>query len=120
MKNVKERMDILNIMKKFREVDKLKALLLEEEDQLVLFNAMPKAQIRHGENDITANDLMMNKKPFSQKILKRSTFIEMNENQDSMKKAYDNIYMKPEKSRIDIRLMELYKNMLRNKKQLAG
>ena len=31
MKNIEEKLDIFNIMKKFREIDKLKALLLEDD-----------------------------------------------------------------------------------------
>jgi len=116
MKNVRERMDILNIMKKFRELDKLKALLLEE-DQLVLFNAMPKAQIRPGEPEMTANELLLNKRSFSQRILKKAAFIEMRENQESMKKAYNNLRMKSDKSKIDTRLLELYNNMQTSKNQ---
>ena len=113
MKNVKERMDILNIMKKFRELDKLKALLLEE-DQLILFNAMPKAEIRSDESEISTNELLRSKS-FSQRILKKSTFIEINENQEYLKNAYDAIQMKSEKSKIDYKLMELYNNMLLHK-----
>ena len=114
MKNVKDRMDILNIMKKFRELDKLKALLLEE-DQLTLFNAMPKAEIRPDENETSTND-MLRSKPFSQRILKKSAFIEMNEKQEHIKQSYDNIQMKAKKSKIDYRLIELYNNMLLHKK----
>ena len=44
MKDIEERLDIINIMKKFREIDKLKTLLLEDE-QLVLFNSIPKAEM---------------------------------------------------------------------------
>jgi len=113
MKNVKERMDILNIMKKFRELDKLKALLLEE-DQLTLFNAMPKARIKSGQSEI-ATDELMKSKSFSQRILKKSTFIEANENQEHIKQSYDKIQMKAKKSKIDHKLMELYKSMLLNK-----
>jgi len=117
MKNVKERMDILNIMKKFRELDKLKALLLEE-DQLILFNAMPKAQIRPGDSEITTNELMK-KRSFSQRILKKSTFIEMKGNQELTKAAYENLRVKAKKSKIDTRLLEFYENMLLNKNQFA-
>ena len=113
MKNVRERMDILNIMKKFRELDKLKALLLEE-DQLTLFNAMPKAIIKSGNTIITENDLMKSKS-FSQRILKKSTFIETDEKQEHIKQSYENIQMKVKKSKIDVRLMELYKNVLLSK-----
>ena len=113
MKNVKERMDILNIMKKFRELDKLKALLLEE-DQLILFNAMPKAEIRSDETEITTNELLRSKS-FSKRILKKSTFIEMNEKQELVKQSYDNIQMKGKKSKIDYKLLELYQDMLLNK-----
>ena len=114
MKNVKERMDILNIMKKFRELDKLKALLLEE-DQLTLFNAMPKAEITSGETEAETNSELMKSKSFSQRILKKSTFIEMNEKQEEINKAYEALQMKAKKSKIDSRLMELYENMLTKK-----
>jgi len=113
MKNVKERMDILNIMKKFRELDKLKALLLEE-DQLILFNAMPKVEIRSDETEVTSNDLLRSRS-FAQRILKKSAFIEMNEKQELVKQSYDNLQMKGKKSKIDYKLLEIYQNMLLNK-----
>jgi len=116
MKNVRERMDILNIMKKFRELDKLKTLLLEE-DQLTLFNAIPKTEIRSGETPVRASISLNNEKShaFSQRILKKSTFIEINDKQEEIKKSYDNISMKNKKSKIDYRLLEFYNNILANK-----
>jgi len=111
MKNVRERMDILNIMKKFRELDKLKALLLEE-DQLVLFNAIPKAEIKSDE--ATAKSLALipedgiKTNAFSKILLKKPVFIEINEKQEQIRKSYNNIQMKVKKSKIDARLLEFY------------
>jgi len=116
MESVKDRMDILNIMKKFRELDKLKALLFEE-DQLVLFNAMPKAEIKSGETPTETNPELMKSRSFSRRILKKSTFIEINENQEEMRKAYEALQKKAKKSKIDQRLLELYNNMIQNQKK---
>jgi len=111
MKNVRERMDILNIMKKFRELDKLKALLLEE-DQLVLFNAIPKAEIKSDEATAKSLALIpedgMKTNAFSKIFLKKPVFIEINEKQEQIRKSYNNIQMKAKKSKIDARLLEFY------------
>jgi len=115
MKHVRERMDVLNIMKKFRELDKLKALLLEE-DQLILFNAIPKAEIAAGgEASVGSTGLSKDDlgsvSSFSRRILKKLTFIEVNKGKEQVEKAYEKIQMKMKKSKIDARLLELYQNM---------
>ena len=46
LKQVDEGLDIINVMKKLREVDKFRTLLLDS-DQLLLFNNMPKPVIKH-------------------------------------------------------------------------
>jgi len=112
MRNVKERMDILNIMKKFRELDKLKTLLLEE-DQLVLFNAIPKAEIRSDEGGTLPKSLilkneLMSSHTISERILRKSTFIELDEDQKQIRKSYERLQMKLKKSKIDSRLLELF------------
>ena len=113
MKNVRERMDILNIMKKFREFDKLKVLLLEE-DQLVLFNAIPKAEIKANTTLVSADEAK-NSKAFSGRILKKSTFIEIDEKQEQVRQSFDNIRLKAKKTKIDSRLLEIYNALFVNK-----
>jgi len=116
MKNIRERMDVLNIMQKFRELDKLKTLLLEE-DQLVLFNAIPKAEIK-SDQESTVESLPFGSNDgrksntFSERILKKSTFIELKEEQNQIRKAYNKIQLKNKKSKIDARLLEFYDDIV--------
>ena len=104
--SIEERLDVLNIMKKFREIDKLKALLLED-DQLLLFNGIPKAEIWSRNNsDLTIREPSM-------KLLKDPKFLEMNIDLDKMMISYKNINDKEEKSKVDRQLLRVYDHILK-------
>jgi len=103
VENIEERLDIFNILKKFREIDKLKALLLEH-DQLMLFNAMPKPEIKLDDSSLTKKD------EFSRRLIKSTKFIEGYEtdHHHTITNSYQNIVKKPKKSKIDKKLLEIY------------
>ena len=91
----KEEIDIITILFKLQEIDKLKKILLSD-DQIALFNLLDKPKIC---------PILKSKKEFC-----------WNQNQYNMSKEetiaeniriYENMNRKPEKTKVDIRLLEL-------------
>jgi len=107
MKDISERLDIFNIMRKFREIDKLKALLLED-DQLVLFNGIPKAEMKIDESD----EIKKHGSP-NNKLLKSTIFVESKGKKDQIVTSYFNIQSKPKKSKIDRKLVQVYEEFIK-------
>ena len=101
MKNIEERLDIFNIMKKFREIDKLKALLLED-DQLILFNGLPKPEVKSEDDLLTVYNVT--------KVLKDSKFVDWEGKQEQIEASYKKLKEKPKKSKVDSKLLAIYKS----------
>jgi len=105
VKEMEERLDIFNIMRKFREIDKLKALLFED-DQLKLFNCMPKAELS------VVGSLEAEMENVSHRILKNSKFLEINEEHELIR-SLKKISAKPKKSKIDQRLLAIFEETIK-------
>ena len=107
---INRKLDILFIIKKFTELEKIKMLLLDE-DQLRLFNHLPKP--------IFCIDSKKMREPTSRD---KSEFLSMweaffdfddyrvkrSDKKQSLRKAYDNLILKTEKTGIDRKLIEIF------------
>ena len=107
MRRIDERLDIFNMFKKFREIDKLKLLLLES-DQLVLFNGLPKPVLVHkGSDEVNRRNSMS----FSHAQLREAKFV----NEDRMNKlmvmSYLRLKDKTENTAVEKKLLEIYDNI---------
>ena len=107
MKRINERLDIFNVLRKLREVDKLKVLLLENE-QLVLFDNLPKPQLKI-EN--THNN-PRNSKSFTQRQLREAKFIGEKAKNGLVFVSYEIVKKKEVKTIIDEKLVEIYDETL--------
>jgi len=106
MRRIEERLDIFNVFKKFREVDKLKLLLLEHE-QLVLFDTLPKPElVLNPDRPIDA------KTSKSISHLRETRFIAEKRRHDLIMLAYENSKNKHDKTLIDERLLQLYDDII--------
>ena len=104
--NIQDRLDIFNLLKKLREIDKLKALLLEE-DHRVLFNGLPKPEIKL--SDCKDDNAAVEKIQRSQyEFLKGSKFVEEKAERDLVLSLYRGVLDKNKKSKIDQKLIEIY------------
>jgi len=106
IRRIEERLDIFNVFKKFREVDKLKLLLLEHE-QLVLFDTLPKPELAL--NPDRPVDAKTSK---SISHLRESRFIAEKRRNDLIMLAYENSKNKHDKTLIDERLLQLYDDII--------
>jgi len=104
-KKIDERLDIFNIMKKLREIDKLKALLLDK-DQLILFDNLPKPVIEPESRKIL--DIKLST---SHALLRKGTFIQHTK-EHLMRMAKKTIENKKNKSSVDIKLLQIYEETL--------
>jgi len=103
---INERLDIFQMFKKFREIDKLKVLLLEY-DQLVLFEGIPRPQlILRDEEDEAEND----SKKISKRQLQQAKFVSEKRKYQKVLNAYANIKgkKKSQSTIIDQRLLDIY------------
>ena len=103
--NIQDRLDIFNLLKKLREIDKLKALLLEE-DHRVLFNGLPKPEINL--SDCEADDTAPEGQKSQYEFLKGSKFIEGAADQNAVLSLYRGVLEKEKKTKIDQKLIEIY------------
>jgi len=101
VRRIEERLDIFNVLKKFREVDKLKLLLLENE-QLVLFDTLPKPELAPKKDDSELKSLK------STIQLKESKFISEKRRNDLIALSYEGLKRKQTKTMIDERLLDIY------------
>lgn len=100
-RRIEERLDVFNILKKFREIDKLKALLLDKE-QLILFDYLPKPVLDYSE--------LMKNFSDSVSVLRDPEFIKIRE--AVFQDAYQNLYRRPHKSGIDKKLIDIYDGLV--------
>ena len=104
MRRINERLDIFNMFKKLREIDKLKLLLLDKE-QLVLFNGLPKPHLMHKEERVVS--ARRNTRTFSHLQLREARFVSENK-MDKMLRSYKDLKGKSETTMIDKKLIEIY------------
>ncbi len=97
---IEERLDVFNILKKMREIDKLKALLLDKY-QLALFDNLPKPILEQESRNI------LKTRGGSISHLVQGTFVNQTK-EAQLKYAYKYIKHKEEKSPLDQRLIEVY------------
>ena len=105
-KEVAKHIDILNIIRKFREVDNLKLCLLSDQ-QKALFDKIPKPSLfidDEDEDDDNDND---NDEESMNKEGERSR-LDAKDEQDQEKKAYNELRSKTDKSELDNRILLLY------------
>ena len=103
---INERLDIFQMFKKFREIDKLKVLLLEY-DQQILFEGIPRPQlILRDEDDEVEND----SKKISKRQLQEAKFVNEKRKYQKVLNAYANIKSKKisQSTIIDQRLLDIY------------
>ena len=93
----KSEMDVVNILTKLHDIEKLKMILLDE-DQLFLFNYLKKPFIYVNENDCETKNALVE--------MKRLKMRTISDNSMSLKKTYDKILTKKEDSLINKRLLE--------------
>ena len=110
IRRIEERLDIFNVLKKFREVDKLKLLLLESE-QLVLFDTLPKPELAPTD----ATETTMDSNETSKAKLKESKFISDKRRNDLIAKSYEKLKRKTSKTIIDARLLDVFDDIIDNK-----
>ena len=116
--NIEDRLDIFNLLKKLREIDKLKALLLEE-DHRTLFNGLPKPEINLSDckdNDITAEKVQRSQYEF----LKGSKFVEEKPDTSLVLNLYRGMIDKDKKSKVDQKLIEIYDKMFNLQTMMSG
>ena len=106
VRRIEERLDIFNVFKKFREVDKMRLLMFESE-QLVLFDSLPKPELALKEGEV---DEEIEKKK-SVEHIRESRFINEKRKNDLIALSYENMKKKYEKSMIDDRLLDIYDNL---------
>ena len=102
VKNIEARLDIVNISKKLREIDKIKTLLLDC-DQVLLFNNMPKPQIRP-----KSIQKLQRKKSFVHYSVTASNFVEHDATEAQLVSTYMKLKHKAKKSKIDEKLLEIF------------
>ena len=107
-RRINERLDIFNMFKKFREVDKLKLLLLESE-QLVLFDSLPKPELVYKEYK---HAIIRKSQSFSSSQLREAKFISERRRNDLIMLSYNNLKDKYKNTMVDKKLLEIYDDML--------
>ena len=112
MRRINERLDIFNMFKKLREIDKLKLLLLDK-DQLVLFNGLPKPHLVYQEEEAFAR---RDSKSFSHLQLREARFVSENK-MDKMLRSYKDLKGKSETTMIDKKLIEIYDEIFNGQKK---
>ena len=100
---INERLDVFNILKKLREVDKLKVLILEEHHRS-LFNGLPKPEINLEDQNTDSLDARMTQ----YQVLKGPRFIERVASTREVLRSIDKIRSKTDKSQIDQKFVEIY------------
>lgn len=106
IKRIDERLDIFNLFKKLREFDKLKLLLLENE-QFVLFDSLPRPELVFSDQD-----KLQNSKLLSKTKIKDAQFIQDKIKLDLILLSYKNLKSKSEPTILDKRLFEIYDDIL--------
>lgn len=106
IRRIEERLDIFNVFKKFREVDKMKLLLLEHE-QLVLFDSLPKPELA-----INPDQPVDPKASKSISHLRETRFISERRRNDLVMLSYENTKNKHDKTLIDERLLQIYDDII--------
>ena len=103
MSRIDERLDIFNILKKLREIDKLKAVLLEEHHR-ILFNGLPKPEINlsDGEKETTQGY----KTQFE--ALKGSKFVEEAPKREEVLESFREVMNKQVRTQTDQKLIDIY------------
>lgn len=111
-KRIDERLDIFNVLRKLREVDKLKVLLLENE-QLVLFDSLPKPHLKLKQNKSPVKSLK-GRASFASNYLRESRFIAERYKNELIALSYESLKSKnkPERTGIDEKLVDIYDNIL--------
>ena len=114
MENIFEYLDISYVLKKVLEIEKLKILLLNE-DQYHLFELMPKPLVRkNGTIQLNSNKIKLK----NSEILSPKDIIANNKDHiwqaQMIRDAYDNINHKKEKNEVDERLLRLIDEDLKN------
>ena len=104
-KRIDERLDIFNMMKKLREIDKLKALLLDKE-QLILFDNLPKPIL-----EPESSEIFMKRGSASLANLTKGTFVQQSK-ENLVKYAYRYIRTKQDRTVIDDKLLGIYKELI--------
>lgn len=104
IENINDRMQIENLMKKMREFDKLRALLLDQ-NQLILFNNLPKPEIPSADNN---ENKLRRKTSAVQKEIARPSFKEEKRTVQEIIDSYRRIQRKSQKTDIDQKLLELF------------
>jgi len=107
---INERLDIFQMFKKFREIDKLKSLLLEY-DQLILFEGLPRPELILDENHYVSGNSFRGSISFSRNQLKQAKFVNEKRKHDLVSSSYLNIKYKNKKSTLDRKFLEIYNGM---------
>ncbi len=107
---INERLDIFQMFKKFREIDKLKSLLLEY-DQLILFEGLPRPELILDENHYVSGNSFSGPISFSRNQLKQARFVNEKRKHDLVSSSYLNIKYRDKKSTLDRKFLEIYNGM---------
>jgi len=106
IKRIDERLDIFNVLKKLRELDKLKFLLIENE-QLILFEGLPKPELS------TENQTKMEDSGSIAPVkLKDAKFITEGIKADLITDAYHRTVLKSDKNKLDRKLLSIYEQIM--------
>ena len=97
-------LDILQILKKLQEIEKLKRILLSDE-QLYLFNLLSKPMILLDNQEKRGNQYV--DAGADDKLYKFSLKEKKSLQKETLSQLYDKMQKKPEKSEIDKRIMKL-------------
>mgnify|MGYP006976767283 CR=1 FL=1 len=102
-KRIEERLDVFNILKKMREIDKLKALLFDQY-QLALFENLPRPVLEKESREF------LNNRAASISHLVKGTFIHQTK-ENQVKYAYKYIKHKESKTLLDQKLLNIYEEL---------
>lgn len=106
-KRIDERLDIFNVLKKLREVDKLKVLMLENE-QLVLFDSLPKPHLKVKQSKPS----LRARQSFAHTYLRESKFIMERSKNELIALSYESLKNKDDKTGIDEKLVDIFDGIL--------
>ena len=114
IQSIFEKLDVTYILNKFHEIDKLKLLLLDK-NQLQVFEYLPKPMIMKNGKIHLKFSSQIDK---STTMLRRSKTYEIEEDETlkarNFYEAFHNINKKPEKNDLDLKLIDLLEDNLKN------
>lgn len=104
-KKLESRLDVVAILKKMRELDKLKAMLFDV-DQAMLFNSLPKPELRP-KSVAKHGDITPSSSPYG--LLRKFTLRDQDQQDNNIHEMKNKLESKAKKTKIDERFIAVFK-----------